>query len=170
MQMTRDAAFHSRKRKVWNKAFHPKGTLSPNNFVSVARVQYLTEPALSAYEQRLRDNCNRLNDLLERESRGNYPVDASELFMYFGFDIMSDLTFGKPLGMLKTGKVDSMVQKYHDAKEILGTVIIMPWIMVLLQNLPILRRETWKFKAWCKERLDERRKVSFRRLSSSCHV
>lgn len=61
-----------------------------------------SQKALDAYEPRVLHYAEQLATALTA-SEGK-PVNVSAWFSYLAFDIMSDLSFGKPFNMVRDGK------------------------------------------------------------------
>ncbi|PNP79837.1 hypothetical protein FNYG_06930 [Fusarium nygamai] len=85
---TRDRAEHSRKRKIVSHTFAPKSVLE--------------------FEPYIRQNLDIFINQWDRiasnkEADGYGSVDCLNWFNFLAFDIIADLAFGKPFGMLSTG-------------------------------------------------------------------
>lgn len=66
-------------------------------------------------------------------------MNISNLFMFLTFDVMGDLAFGKPFGILETEGLDgadSFIKTMHGFTRVVGSVSHVPWFMFLLQWLP----------------------------------
>ncbi|RDW66531.1 cytochrome P450-19 [Coleophoma cylindrospora] len=92
---TRDRVDHTRKRKIIAHAFSPK--------------------SVGEFEEHMTSNLVRWVAQLDRMSanptRGNYAeVNAMPWFSYLAFDIIGDLAFGAPFGMVNKGKDETEVQ------------------------------------------------------------
>ena len=61
----------------------------------------LISAALGYYRPRVREHCHDL--VTQMSKRVGTPVNVSLWMTYFGFDVISDLTFGKTFNMLKDG-------------------------------------------------------------------
>ncbi|KAJ6186722.1 hypothetical protein N7519_008023 [Penicillium mononematosum] len=88
---TRDRAEHSRKRKTVSHTFSAK--------------------SIGQFEQYIHGNIeefvkqwNRLSDLQGNPKTGYVSLDALNWFNYLAFDIIGDLAFGAPFGMLEKGQ------------------------------------------------------------------
>ena len=88
---TRDRAEHTRKRKTVSHTFSAK--------------------SIGQFEQYIHGNVemfvkqwNRLSDLQANPKTGYASLDALNWFNYLAFDIIGDLAFGAPFGMLEKGK------------------------------------------------------------------
>ncbi|KAI4685421.1 uncharacterized protein J4E84_006149 [Alternaria hordeiaustralica] len=108
---TRDRAEHTRKRKTVSHTFSAKSVLQ--------------------FEQYIHHNLEELQKQWDRraasvqEKRGWYHMDALHWFNYLAFDVIGDLAFGEPFGMLAKGKDEAEVSKggqitYAPAIEVLN--------------------------------------------------
>jgi benzoate 4-monooxygenase len=108
---TRDRAEHTRKRKTVSHTFSAKSVLQ--------------------FEQYIHHNLEELQKQWDRraasveEKGGWYHMDALHWFNYLAFDVIGDLAFGEPFGMLTKGKDEAEVSKagqitYAPAIEVLN--------------------------------------------------
>ncbi|RMZ71780.1 cytochrome p450 [Pyrenophora seminiperda CCB06] len=112
-----DHQHHGRVRKVFTNAFSD-------------RALKLQEPLISLH-------INKLIQALQRMIKENpeSPVNMVRMFNCTTFDIMGDLSFGEPLGMLDTGEYTPWVQSVFKGIKF-GTYIRVareyPWIQTLI--------------------------------------
>ncbi|KAM5434374.1 putative tryprostatin B 6-hydroxylase [Microsporum canis] len=137
LQMTRDKAFHSSRRRTWDRGFSPK--------------------ALSEYEPRVFQHCLELVKQLSRLS--GTPVDIGKWFKYFGFDVMGDLSFGRSFDMLRTSNPHFLFGMMEAGKPVVGTLISVPWLFILFQKLPGISRVRANWISWCGVQVQERMKL-----------
>jgi len=108
---TRDRAEHTRKRKTVSHTFSAK--------------------SVGQFEQYIHHNLQELQKQWDiraesvKDKDGWYPMDALNWFNYLAFDVIGDLAFGEPFGMLKKGKDEAEVSKdgkitYAPAIEVLN--------------------------------------------------
>ena len=106
---TRDRAEHTRKRKTVAHTFSAKSVLQ--------------------FEQYIHHNLKELQTQWDRRVEsvkgGWYEMDALHWFNYLAFDVIGDLAFGVPFGMLKKGRDEAEVAKggkitYAPAIEVLN--------------------------------------------------
>ena len=95
----RDRAEHTRKRKIISHAFSPR---------SVAAF----EPHMAANLQRWVDQLDRIAASPSKSGTGRdfARFNAMPWFSYLAFDIIGDLAFGSPFGMVNKGKDETEVQ------------------------------------------------------------
>lgn len=96
---TRDRAEHTRKRKTVSHTFSAK--------------------SVGQFEQYIHHNLEQLQRQWDRraeQSKGDwYAMDALHWFNYLAFDIIGDLAFGAPFGMLEKEKDEAEVRMSKDA-------------------------------------------------------
>jgi benzoate 4-monooxygenase len=97
---TRDRAEHTRKRKTVSHTFSAK--------------------SVGQFEQYIHHNLEELQRQWDRraeaENGGYHQMDALNWFNYLAFDVIGDLAFGAPFGMLEKGADVAEVRKSPDAK------------------------------------------------------
>ncbi|KAF2683642.1 cytochrome P450 [Lentithecium fluviatile CBS 122367] len=125
LQFTRDPAFHNKSRRYWDKAFQSK--------------------ALNEYAPRLRKHYGVLMEVFTRHAASGELIDASKSFMFLGFDLVSELTFGESWNMLKTGKPTPIIAEFIQGKIVVGFSVLNSWTFHLLRALPLVeeRMQYW---------------------------
>lgn len=131
---TRDRAEHTRKRKTISHTFSAK--------------------SVGQFEQYIHHNLEMLttqwDKLSKQAGNGYYRMDSLNWFNYVAFDIIGDLAFGAPFGMLETGKDIAEVRSSPDAPptyapaievlnrrgEVSNAIGIIPWIKPYAKYLP----------------------------------
>ncbi|KAK2461176.1 hypothetical protein APHAL10511_006703 [Amanita phalloides] len=113
---TRDRAEHTRKRKIIAHVFSQKSVLE-------------FEPQLKHYVSQLITQWDRLYDLARKGMSGNdgeggwegrdgrLYLDVLPWANYLAFDIIGDLAFGAPFGMLQVAKDIAIVPKNLDSQQ-----------------------------------------------------
>ena len=89
---------HSRKRRTVAHTFSIK---------SIGQFEQYIHSNLELFEKK----WNRLCETQADPRTGYAPIDAMHWFNYLAFDIIGDLAFGAPFGMLEKGKDVAEVQK-----------------------------------------------------------
>ncbi|KAF1996372.1 benzoate 4-monooxygenase [Amniculicola lignicola CBS 123094] len=140
LQMTRDPGYHHQKRRYWDKAFNTK--------------------ALKSYEPRLKTHFTILMDIFSKHAASKETINASKTFMDYSFDVISDLTFGKPFNMLTTGEPHPIIKEFIEAKKIMGTALSLTWLFHILRSIPWVEYRMNEFIKWYKSELDDRSKAS----------
>ena len=92
---TRDRAEHTRKRKIISHTFSAKNVS-------------LFEPYI---RQNLTEFIRKWDEICSTASDGYAKIDSLLWFNYLAFDIIGDLAFGAPFGMLKKGEDNAEVRE-----------------------------------------------------------
>ncbi|KAK8141682.1 hypothetical protein G3M48_010057, partial [Beauveria asiatica] len=90
---TRDRAEHSRKRKLVSHTFSPK---------SVGQFEPYIKSCLELFVRQF-DKMIDESDKRDQDGKKEAHLDCLPWFNYLAFDIIGDLAFGAPFGMLATG-------------------------------------------------------------------
>jgi len=98
---TRDRAEHTRKRKTVAHTFSAK--------------------SVGQFEQYIHHNLEQLQHQWDKRAasvaKGDYyDMDALNWFNYLAFDVIGDLAFGNPFGMLEKGKDVAEVRKQGESE------------------------------------------------------
>ena len=96
------------------------------------------------------------------------PVHANEVFHWFSFDVMGDLTLAKSFNMLVDKKSHHAIQLMADFMWLLGPFSPVPWLARLGFGLPGMASGWKNFVAWCSERMSDRILVGHTNLACSC--
>ncbi len=99
---TRDRAEHTRKRKVVSHTFSAK---------SIGQFEQYIHANLELFVQK----WTKLSDTRKDPSTGYASIDALHWFNYLAFDIIGDLAFGAPFGMLEREKDYAEIRLSPDA-------------------------------------------------------
>ncbi|EGG06012.1 uncharacterized protein MELLADRAFT_36399 [Melampsora larici-populina 98AG31] len=98
---TRDRIDHTRKRKLISNTFSQKNVLEFEPYISSTLHQFLIQ-------------WDRLCDQVEKPSIDWYEFDSLPWFNYLAFDIIGDLAFGEPFGMIQRAADYAEVDDGHD--------------------------------------------------------
>jgi hypothetical protein len=84
--------------------------------------------------------------------------------MFFSFDIMGDVGFGKDFGNLSSGREHPAIKAVHDHMLLIGVVSHVPWLLNLLGRIPGAAAGYRSFFRWCADQIEAKRKVRNNRL------
>lgn len=98
-------------------------------------------------------------DILSRHAMSGEAVDMSESFMYLGFDLVSELTFGESFNMLKTGQPNEIIGEFIKGKKLVGFSLLTMWLFSLLKALPGVDQRIYYWLTWYEKALDKREQV-----------
>jgi cytochrome P450 len=134
---------HSQVRKVFTSAFSDKALK-------------LQEPLIFNYVDKLRRN---IDEAVAADPE--IHLDAVKLYNCTTFDIMGDLTFGEPLGMLDTGEYTQWVRTVFEGMKVgtmLGVTLHYPLLGLLLKMFmpPSLRGKDLEHFQHSADRVDKR--------------
>ncbi|KAH0555724.1 hypothetical protein GP486_006331, partial [Trichoglossum hirsutum] len=117
--------------------------------------------ALRSYQTRIRAQVELLTARIKASASSSppslNPVDATQVIMYFSFDVMADLTFSHSFDLLTKGEMNDVMEIVHKSQRILGVFSHIPWIYNIATRVPgfISRR----FAAVTNRMIQERRKI-----------
>ncbi|KAI1113575.1 cytochrome P450 [Nemania sp. NC0429] len=132
LQSTRDHNLHSQRRRVWSTAFGNRN--------------------LQDYDQRI----NRYRTLLVKkiEDSGGRPLDVTELFKLYSFDVMGDLAFSRSFEMLETSKEHDAIKLLNSGLFAIGLKFPM-WFFRLMISIPGAAKDWWGFMRYCTSQVDK---------------
>ena len=155
--MARDKQEHARRRKVWDQSFTTKGKHSPS-VSHPASSPTDTPTALLGYDSRITKAITLLLAAVERHE--GRPMDVSEWFSFFVFDVMEDLAFNKSSNMLANGKAAYIFQTIRTDMYNIAFFTHLPWLLPFLKRTPVLNWNYIEFLDWIQKLIDERKLVS----------
>ncbi|KAM0335212.1 hypothetical protein ACHAQA_000254 [Verticillium albo-atrum] len=135
LQLVRDHKEHSRRRKTWDKGFGSK--------------------ALRDYEPRVVKYTDQLLDQIGKTE--GKPLNVSNWFNFYSFDVMGDLAFGKSFDMMKDGIVHYYMAAVHTSMLAVAAFSHLVWIFPLFKEVPGLNNDHLKFQAWLEQHVKQRR-------------
>ncbi|PYI12717.1 benzoate 4-monooxygenase cytochrome P450 [Aspergillus sclerotiicarbonarius CBS 121057] len=138
MHMIRDPAEHAHRRKVWDHAFSAK--------------------SLRDYEPRVARYTDQLLAHLE-ETKGQ-PINVSDWFNFYSFDVMGDLAFGKSFNMLQNGVKHYFMTSLHADMTNVGVLGRLPWLFPIFKATPVVNYEHKRFWEWVDKQVDDRKKTT----------
>jgi hypothetical protein len=144
---TRSREEHDSRRRIWDKGFSTK--------------------ALAAYEERVVEYANTLVRKFEQLSLEDTPINVSDWFYWFTFDVMGEFAFARSFGMLENEKWHFAIKLLRTATSLLGPFSPVPWaaqIGFYITPWMYIVRDWLSLMEWCKLRMGERIQVSFAQL------
>ena len=137
MQTSRKRIEHDKRRRIWGGAFN--------------------DTILRGYEERIAFYQDQL--LAKIAASNEEPINVTELYKHFTFDIMGDLAFGTSFNMLKSSEKHWAIRLLQKGMEPLG-LMLPTWCFRLLLHIPGATGDWFAFQDYCCQRLDERIEVS----------
>ena len=105
---------HDRRRKVWDKAFNIK--------------------SLRGYESRVLGYADKLVEQLSQ--RAGESLDVSKWFIYYTFDVMGEMAFGRSFNALSSGESHYVMKIMHNSSKAVGIIGCVPWVLRFLTKIP----------------------------------
>lgn len=152
MQTVRDKKVHSRRRRIWDRGLNAKGLLS---CVFEKRFELTIVKALRNYEDRVMDVSQVL--VSQMTAHAGKVINMSQWLLWFSFDVMGQVAFGKSYDVVKNGKQHVALDVLH--KGVIPLAVISPihWVLAILSSLP--GNPFQPFIDLCAEQVEERKKV-----------
>ncbi|KAH7014166.1 cytochrome P450 [Microdochium trichocladiopsis] len=123
LQHVRNHAEHAARRKVWDRGFSAKD-----------------------YEPRVTNYTSQLLGKIAR-SEGK-PLNVSDWFNFYSFDVMGDLAWGKSFGMLRDGIKHYFMKSLHADMTSVGIFTHLVWLFPIFKATPILNATHLEFWGW----------------------
>ncbi|KAF2493710.1 putative benzoate 4-monooxygenase cytochrome P450 [Lophium mytilinum] len=134
IHMTRDFKAHKLRRRAWDKGFSIK--------------------ALSTYEPRIKAKADLFMSALS--ARAGKPMDMSAWSMFFSFDVMGEVGFGKDFNNLTSGVEHPAIAAVHEHMTMLGVLSNVPWLLNLLGSIPGAAAGYSGFFNWCGSQIKDK--------------
>ncbi|KAF7540210.1 hypothetical protein G7054_g1607 [Neopestalotiopsis clavispora] len=135
LQLIRNKPEHIKRRRVWDRGF--------------------SASALRNYEPRVQDYTNQLMQQLAK--RENQPVNVTDWFNFYSFDVMGDLAWGKSFNMLRDGIKHYFMKSLHADMTNVGLFSHLVWLFPIFKATPILNAENKKFWSWVNKQVADRK-------------
>ncbi|KAI8633186.1 cytochrome P450 [Xylariaceae sp. FL1651] len=136
---TRSKAQHDARRRIWDKGFTP------------AR--------LTVYQERVAEYARTLVSRIEELAHQEAPVDLTDWFYWFTWDVMGEFAFARSFDMLKNEQWHFAPLLLRRAMRLLGPFSPVPWLAQIAFRIApwmFIVRDWFAMLAWCRERMSER--------------
>lgn len=137
IHMTRDFNGHRLRRRAWDRGFSIK--------------------ALNTYEPRIKAKADLFKSQLA--SKGASSMDVSTWSMYFSFDVMGEVGFGKDFNNLTSGVEHPAIKGVHAHMTMLGIMSTVPWLLNVLGSIPGAAAGYTDFFSFCASQIREKHKT-----------
>lgn len=114
--------------------------------------------AVKDYEPRVVKYTDQL--LAQIQATQGMPINVTDWFNFYSFDVMGDLAFGKSFNMLRHGVKHYFMKCLHADMQNVGYLAHVTWLFPFLKITPVLNTEHLKFWSFCTKQVAERRQVS----------
>ncbi|KAI1412243.1 cytochrome P450 [Hypoxylon sp. FL1857] len=139
LNTTRSIKEHNSRRRLWDRSFSTK--------------------ALAIYEERVVEYAEVLASQIEKLAQQGAPVNVSDWFYWFTFDVMGEFAFARSFGMLRDEKWHFAVRLLRKAMSLLGPFSPVPWIAQIAFYITpwmYVVRDWLAMMQWCRDRMGER--------------
>ncbi|KAK3374770.1 cytochrome P450 [Podospora didyma] len=139
LNTTRSKPAHDARRRIWDRGFSTK--------------------ALAVYQERVVEYAETLATRIEELDREDKPVNVSDWFYWFTFDVMGEFAFARSFGMLRDEKWHSAVKLLRKAMSLLGPFSPVPWLAQIAFYITpwmYIVKDWLSMMQWCKQRMGER--------------
>ncbi|KAF2185244.1 cytochrome P450 [Zopfia rhizophila CBS 207.26] len=137
IHMTRDFNDHRIRRRAWDRGFAIK--------------------ALATYEPRIKAKADIFMDQL-RKNAGK-PMDMTAWAMFFSFDVMGEVGFGKDFNNLVSGVEHPAIKGVHAHMTMLGILSMVPWLLNVLSSIPGAAAGYSEFFSFCANEIKAKQKT-----------
>ncbi|KAI0206838.1 cytochrome P450 [Astrocystis sublimbata] len=142
LNTTRNTKDHDARRRIWDRGFSKK--------------------ALDAYETRVVEYAELLASRIEQLAKEQNPVNVSDWFYWFTFDVMGEFAFARSFAMLQNEEWHFAVTLLRKAMGLLGPFSPVPWIAQIAFYITpwmYVVRDWLGMMDWCKDRMTDRIQV-----------
>ncbi|KAJ5961306.1 uncharacterized protein N7479_008456 [Penicillium vulpinum] len=84
------------------------------------------------------------------------PINITEWIDKYAFEVMGQLTFGKPFNMLKERKEAYFLEVIRQDMNAIGYLLNLPWLSYLFMRIPGLNQNHLKFWKWIENEFTQR--------------
>lgn len=152
--MVRDPVRHRNRRRAWDRGFAIKGALSQQQDVAAFGSH---ETALTTYQKRVKEKSDLLTK--QMQERAVQPVNITKWAMFYSFDVIGEVAFGKDFGNLVTGTEHSALQPIHEHIKVFGVLSPLPWLMNILTSIPSASSKFTEIFSFCENEIRAKQKV-----------
>lgn len=110
--------------------------------------------ALHTYEPMVQDLTQELMTIIDELSEN--PINITEWVDKYAFEVMGQLTFGKPFNMLKERKEAYFLEVIRHDMNAIGYLLNLPWLSYLFLRTPWLNQNHLNFWKWIENEFAER--------------
>ncbi|KAL7928133.1 cytochrome P450 [Trichoderma chlorosporum] len=113
--------------------------------------------SLAVYTPRVKAKVDLL--LSKIEDHCGHPIDMTEYFMFFSFDVMGDLGFSKGFDMLELESEHPAIKGIHESMLAIGVLGTVPWLLSMISKIPGAASGFSRSTRWCHQELQNKRQV-----------
>ncbi|KAF7528053.1 hypothetical protein G7054_g10245 [Neopestalotiopsis clavispora] len=91
-------------------------------------------------------------------AREGEVVNMTKWFEFYGFDVMGAVQYSQSFHMLESGESHWVLDVVKGGTVIMGTMTSLPWLIHLVQSLPLVARGVAKYEGWAAESIRHRKR------------
>lgn len=110
------------------------------------------------YEPRIKAKADVL--IAQLKARAGHAVDSTAWSMFFSFDVMGEVSFGRDFDNLASGTEHPCIRVMHGLILLLGVFSVVPWLMNVLGAMPGAARAMKEYEGICLGVLRKKEEVS----------
>ncbi|KAJ0114720.1 hypothetical protein J7T55_004964 [Diaporthe amygdali] len=116
-------------------------------------------PALAEYQPRIKAKSDLLKERIQ--DRAGQPIDITKWAMFYSFDVVGEVAFGKDFANLVTGIEHSAIKPIHEHIRVFGVLSPLPWLMNILTCIPSASSIYTEIFSFCANEIRAKQKVSY---------
>ncbi|OAQ99808.1 hypothetical protein LLEC1_00720 [Akanthomyces lecanii] len=142
LHTSRDPAVHAQRRVSWERGLNSAGKEEP----LLLFIDLTTFMRRTSYKPRV---AQTTHDLLEIINASQGQVfNASKWFNLYSLEVMGWMAFGRALDALASGKETYLMELIHKTEHLFATIIHIPWLFVLIKQIPFLAGSFGVLRKW----------------------
>lgn len=137
LHMVRDPVRHRNRRRAWDRGFAIK--------------------TLATYQQRVKEKSDLLTKQIQ--DRAGQPIDITKWAMFYSFDVIGEVAFGKDFGNLVTGTEHSALRPIHEHIKVFAVLGHLPWLMNIMTSIPSASSVYTEIFSFCENEIRAKQKL-----------
>ena len=117
----------------------------------------MSTSVLKNYEPRLSYYTSQL--LTAIDSHLGQPMNVTQWFNYYAFDVMGELAFGKGFDMLAEGKDQYFMAQLRESMTVIGLTSHLSWLLPFFKRVPGVNAGYINKIKWLSEQVENRIRV-----------
>ncbi|KAL2278404.1 hypothetical protein FJTKL_14499 [Diaporthe vaccinii] len=112
--------------------------------------------ALATYQQRVKEKSDLLTKQIQH--RAGQPIDITKWAMFYSFDVIGEVAFGKDFGNLITGTEHSALKPIHEHIKVFAVLGHLPWLMNIMTSIPSASSVYTEIFSFCENEIRAKQK------------
>ncbi|RYP03734.1 hypothetical protein DL765_010404 [Monosporascus sp. GIB2] len=130
----------------WYTLLHPRISLNTSR-----------DPECHAQRRKAWDHAFSSKEHIQ--NRAGQPVNVTDWFAFYAFDVMGSLSYSESYGMLQRGKKHPFMTTLHGSMKAVTLFSHLDWLFPIAKATPILNREDKAFWGYVEDQTEKRIKV-----------